>query len=115
MQVNEMHVDDAVVRRAVVDIAAALVESNEALHHFTCTEVDRLAQALARLGMQDEGESLILMHVEGDGRGDDRHGLIVADDDDETLIPEAETMVRVYVEAMADGRTEPGAGIEVSA
>lgn len=107
-----MEIADEVIRGAVVQIAATLVDVGEGLGHLTCTEVDELARSLALLGMQDEGESLILMHATGgDGQGDEAHGVLV-DDNGESLVDGAQTMVRVYVEAMAGGAIEPGSGID---
>lgn len=108
MKLMGMEIAEDVIKSAVVEIAATLVDSEDALGHMTCREIDTLARSLALLGMQDEGETLLLMHAQlGDGQGDDAHGSLVADDGD-NLAEGAETAVRVHVEALCAGRVEPG-------
>lgn len=111
MQMFGMDVEDDVIRGAVTDLAAALVDSEDALGHMTCREIDELARSLARLGMQDEGESLIITHtLMGDGPSDDGHGSLVTDDGTE-LAKGAQAAVRAHVEALCGETVEPGAPV----
>lgn len=108
MKMHGMEIADAVVRDAVEEIAETLVNSEDVLGHMTCAEIDKLARSLALLGMQDEGEELVLTHaLTGDGQGDEGHGSVIADDGVH-FIAGSRTAVRVHVEALCAGRVEPG-------
>ena len=63
-----------IAQTAVGQIADVLAGAHEAMAHFTCTEIDTIADALRACGFEADADTIVAAHAEGDEEGDDHYG-----------------------------------------